>query len=345
MDLINNGQNESDLMSAYVEEVESAQEEKKKIKKNTQQVQEENPVINPEPRKSMAEIARENRLHGRTDLPVTGDGGLTYRDNIGYLKLPVNELPSMGMFYPEGIEISIRAARGEEIKHWSTMNEKDYTQLSRIDDILSYMIEKCCSVRIPGVAGNCWKDIKNVDRFYILLAIREFTFLDGNDLMVPLSETESIPVRKEMIDFIKIPEEVMKFYDSEKKCFVFTIDGNAFNMHVPSIGVNNWLKNYSANKTNSREMYDEDFLNFAPMLIKDYRNLSVRAYEEMVGRARMWSAKEWSVISYVSDILSGASEPKVKYTDSNGSEVEIPLNFRGGIKAIFLISNPLQSIC
>ena len=294
---------------------------------------------------TMAERARENRLHGR-DLPVTGDAGLKYRDNIGWMKINIKELPTGGLFYPEGMEISIRAARGEEIKHWSTMNDQDINQLSRVDDILNYMIEKCCSVKNPNYPGNCWKDLKNVDRFYILLAIKEFTFLDGeNELMVPISEGKQIPVQKEMIDFIKIPDDVMKFYNADDKCFIFTVSGETIKMHVPSIGVNDWLKKYAAGKINAREGYDEDFLTFAPMLIRDYRGLSQSAYEDMVGASRLWSVKEWSVISYVTEKLGAATEPKIKYMNEDGAEVEIPLTFRGGIRALFVLSNPLQSIC
>jgi hypothetical protein len=81
------------------------------------------------------------------------------------------------------------------------------------------------------------------------------------------------------------------------------------------------------------------------MLINDYRNLSQRAYEEMVAASRLWGYKEWSVLSHVTTALGGSTEPKFKYMDENGSEVEIPLTFRGGIRSIFVISNPLSSIC
>ena len=43
--------------------------------------------------------------------------------------------------------------------------------------------------------------------------------------------------------------------------------------------------------------------------------------------------------------LGGATEPKIKYTNEDGGEVEIPLTFRGGIRSLFVLSNPLLSIC
>ena len=292
-----------------------------------------------------AELARQQRLAGRTEAEA--NDGLKYHDNLGYLTIPVESLPTMGLFYPEGTRILIRAARGEEIKHWSTMNDQDTAQLSQVDDILNYIIEKCVTVKYPGTIPGNWKDLKDIDRFYLLLAVREFTFLDGdNELMVPISEGKDIPVTKEMIDFITIPDEIMQHYSKEERCFVFTLKtGRTIRMHIPSLGATAWLKNYAQAKSQAREGFDTDFILYAPMLIADFRGLSQRAYEEMVAESQLWTVKEWSLIGHVRDTLAAAAEPKLKYEDENGQEVTIPLTFRGGIKALFTIQDPLSILC
>ena len=324
---------EQDALGAYVAEQEGTQEIPQASTSRTSM--------------TTAESARAQRLHGRDDLPTEEETGLKYRDNLGYLKIDVASLPTQGMFYPEGTEIRIRAARGEEIKHWSTMNDQDLNQLSQVDDILNYIIERCVSVKLPGIMGGNWKDLKDVDRFYLLLAVREFTFLDGdNELMVPISEGKDIPVTKEMIDFIQIPDDIMKHYSPEERCFVFKLKtGRTIRMHIPSLGVTQWLKNYAQAKQQVREGFDTDFILYAPMLISDFRRLSQRAYEEMVAEAQGWNVQEWSLVSHVRDSLAAASEAKIKYTNDNGQEVTIPLTFRGGLKALFTISDPLSILC
>lgn len=326
---------EQEAINAYVSEVEGAQPTP------------ETSYVPEAPVTPMAEAARNARLHGRADLPTAETTGLNYRDNLGYLKIDVKTLPTQGLFYPEGTEISIRAARGGEIKHWSTMNDQDLNQLSQIDDILNYIIEKCVSVRMPGIVGGNWKDLKDVDRFYLLFAVREFTFLNGeNELMVPVGEGKEIPVTKEMVDFINIPEEIMKHYNPEAKCFTFNFKtGKTINMHIPSLGATQWLKTYAQAKSTIGEAYDTDFILFAPMLIGDFRRLSQRAYEEMVVESQHWTAAEWSVIAYVRDTLQAAAKAKITYTSEDGTELSVPLNFRGGIKALFTIYNPLSSLC
>ena len=330
---------DDEILNAYVNEVENEQET------TSEDMHKEVPKENE--KHSISRMKEQIRASKREDLPTEDKTGLHYRDNIGYLKIPVDSLPTQGLFYPKGTEIIIRAARGAEIKHWSTMNDQDLEQLSAVDDILNYIIEKCVSVKMPDVIGASWKDLKDVDRFYLLMAVREFTFLDGdNELMVPISEGKDVPVTKEMIDFIKIPEDIMRYYSEEERCFVFTMKtGKTINMYIPSLGATQWLKNYAQAKSNARQGFDTDFILFAPMLINDFRRLSQRAYEEMVTSSQGWSTAEWSLISHVRDILTQAVEPKITYQNEDGADVTVPLNFRGGIKALFTIQDPLSILC
>ena len=174
------------------------------------------------------------RQHSLGRYQSMTDAGLKYNDNRGYMRIDLQSLPTGGLFYPDDTIIRIRAARGSEIKHWSTMNDQDINQISQVDDILNYIIEKCVNVDIPSKPGSSWKDLKDIDRFYLLLAIREFTFLEGdNELMVPISENKSVPVTKEMIDFIKIPDEIMKHYSPEEKCSVFHLAHKDIRMYIP----------------------------------------------------------------------------------------------------------------
>ena len=68
-------------------------------------------------------------------------------NEIGNKIINLEELPSAGMFYEPGTEISIRACRVEEIRHFSTIDETDIID---VDDKLNYIIERCCRIRVPG---------------------------------------------------------------------------------------------------------------------------------------------------------------------------------------------------
>lgn len=266
-------------------------------------------------------------------------------DYLGWQQLDVRSLPSKGMFYPEGTKVYVRAATGGEIKHWSTMNVEKFEE---VDEHINYIIEKCCKISIPGddhMGGN-WKDLNDIDRLYILFAIRDFTFPKGsNELMFSISENKQIPLVKDHIDFISFPDEIMKYYDENDRCFKLRFkNGKIINMYITTLGVGNWLKSYISQKQQTREQVDQDFLMYAPLLIKNHRKFTTRQYEALIEESSRWGIHEWSALSHFRDIIMSQTEPMVKYTDEAGVERAAPLTFRGGFKSIFTISDPLQGL-
>jgi hypothetical protein len=265
---------------------------------------------------------------------------LSSQNQIGLQKLNLEDFPTKGLFYPEGTEILIRAALSGEIRHWSTLDERD---LSALDDMLNFILERCVTIKFPSAHAS-WKDLKEVDRFYVILAIHEYTFKKGeNKLQVRISETKKLDVRKEMIDYITIDERIMKHYNSERRCFLIDLkDGSApFEVSLPSVGVTNWLKNYVIRKSHMNEPIEKDFINFAPFVILDWKGLGDKVYEGYIMDAEQWSIKKISALAWLKDTFIEAVEPVVKYTEEQGGERQVPLNFQGGIKSIFLISDPL----
>lgn len=282
-------------------------------------------VENSKSLKEAQEIAREEIINERIER------------GHGYIDVPLMDLPSQGVFYPEGTSIKIRAVHGVEIRHWSMISE---TELSEIDDALNRIIERCAIITFPNGQLANWKDLKEIDRFYLIIAIREFTFGESNKLEVMVSETDSIAVERGNIQFINIPDTIMKYYNSELRCFTFNTKtpaaGETLNIYLPSVGVTQWLKNYVQRKANAREQFDEDFIRIAPMLIKDYRGLNDNTYKRLIQSSYNFGSYEWSLLSAVKDVIERAVSPKLKYIDQSGAEQEAPLNFRGGLKAIFL---------
>lgn len=282
---------------------------------------------NQEGRQSLAEAQRDHQAEVRQEV---------LDKKLGYLEIPVEDLPTGGIFYPDGTKINVRAASGGDIRHWSMMNE---TELSQIDDALNYMIERCVNISNPTVPMT-WKDIKEIDRFYLILCVRDFTFTEGhNELKIDVSENEQVVVKKDNITFMDLDDNMMKYYNKDKKCFTFTSKTptiGELNFYMPCIGVTQWLKQYIEKKTRTQEPFDRDFITVAPMLIKDYRQLNDRSYTDLIMKSMDYGIKDWTLISKVKKILEKAVTPKMTYTDESGVEHETPLNFHGGIKSIFL---------
>ena len=254
--------------------------------------------------------------------------------NLGFVEIYMESLPTQGLFYPEGTRIFVRSASGGDIRHWSMTDESD---VSAIDDALSYIIERCMRISFPSGTAS-WKDLKEIDRFYIILAIRDFTFTEGNnELKIKTSESKEITVHKDDISFIDMGEKIYKYYNEEKRCFTFPSKNpqvGSINFYLPSIGVTKWLKSYMERKSQRQEQFDKDFIK----INNKFAEKKVNTYADLIRQTLSWSAYDWSLVSKVKSVIQGGITPKLKYIDESGAEEETPLNFQGGIKAIFNIN-------
>lgn len=261
------------------------------------------------------------------------------RMGMGFIPVPVESLPTRGMFYPEGTKLMIRAASGREISHWSMTNE---TELTEVDDALNYMLERCVTVKFPeGYPVASYKDLKEIDRFYMILSVRDITFTEGNnELKVQITEDKEQVVHKDNIEFIKLDDKLMQHYDEQNRCFVFKTKMAKtpyLNIYMPSVGVTQWLKKYIQKKSQAQQGFDQDFVTIAPMLIKDWRGLTDAAYEKYLVSTYDFGIYEFSLLAKIKGLLQDSISPVLKYVDEDGAEQTSPLNFRGGIKSIFLL--------
>lgn len=268
--------------------------------------------------------------------------------DVGYKKIVIDLLPTRGLFYPVGTEIVIRAAKVKEIRHWSTLDEDtdDFT----VDDLLNFIMEECVKVQLPGNRGH-FKDLKELDRFYIILAVRELTFKDGENKLLaeivdPTDGTkEKVEVTKDIIKIFEPTEKLMKFYNEEKRIFSFPVSKNKdFQMTIPSLGVTSFLKEYGSLKNQKGEQIDRDFIKYAPFIIQEWRGVTEKEYEQELLKSYDWSLTEISVVSDVYDLFKEAVNPVMKAVLSGGREVTAPISFLGGLKAVFTIPNILDKL-
>lgn len=278
-----------------------------------------------------------------SDAPTLGKAQRFLEDarplmaDIGWKTIPLDQLPSRGMFYPEGTQIAIRAASVGEIRHWSTIDEND---LLAMDDMINYVIEKCIQIKIPGTVTN-WKDIKEIDRLYLIFAIREYTFKEGeNNIYVNTEDGDKIKVTKDMIAYFEIDEKLHRFYNAERKCFSFELKtGEKFDLYMPSIGVTSFIKAYIKSRQQQGFNVDTSFIKFASFLFPEYRSMTQAIYEKAVQNSSTWSLPQLSLMTNVVDMLAAGVNPKVTYTTPGGAEMTAPLNFQGGLKSLFIISD------
>jgi len=265
-------------------------------------------------------------------------------NQLGWIPLPIKDLPTQGLFYPVDTTIAIRSANGGEIRHWSTLQEDD---ISAVDDMLNYILERCLTIK-SGADGIrlSWKDIKEVDRFYILLAIHELTFAEGeNKLQVKVTDTKKIDVKKDMVNYITLDPKLMQYYDETERCFVLKPrGGKVLKVDLPCVGVTQWIKNYILRKKQAQEYIDEDYLAYAPFVIRNWRGLNEDTYIKYVEESHKWGVTTISLLVHIKKLFADAINPTIKFIDEGGVEQAVPLNFQGGLKSLFIISDPFGQL-
>ena len=267
----------------------------------------------------------------------------TVIEDIGWIRVKLDTLPSQGYFYPQGTEITIRAASVGEIRHWSTIDDED---LLSLDDALNRLVDRCCKVRFPRMMGS-FKDLKEIDRFFIVFAIREYTFKRGENALSATfncktcGKTETRNIVKEMLSYYVPADELQPRFSEDERCFHLRLtNGEDIKLYLPTLGVMSFIKGYIREKTQNREEYDKAFLKWAPFLFPDWRLLNEGVYTKTLQESYAWSIDKISVVDWFVDQMQKTIKAELKHECSGcAAEVTAPISFRGGVISLFLVSD------
>lgn len=290
-------------------------------------------------RKANIEALRQSMIEARKNNGVPAGKKVTARFNVpsDYILLDKNDVPSKGLFYYPETQIYIRAANVSEIRNWSMWDSDDITT---IDSKLNYILKNCVILKDPEY-NLTWADLKDMDRLYIVLAIRDLTFPPGtNDLMISIGQNAKIPVRKEHVDFITLPDNLMKRYNEHKRCFcIKTPEDKILDFYIPSLGNTEWVKTYIIEKSRSQEPYDVQFCSKVPYMLNPTVELTEKVFDSMYEKFNTLSVFEASALSEFNNLITKSINPTFTFEDEAGGKQTVPFSFHGGFRSLFVVQN------
>ena len=275
---------------------------------------------------------------------------------IGWKNMPVEILPSKGMFYPEGTRMAIRPADVKEIRHFSTIDEEDRLD---IEEKLGYILDKCLTIEFSGEGVVSYKDLKSEDRFFLIIAIRDLTFVKGENSVIlipdtPCGDDKECPVkngfelRTGVLSSYELDPEISKYYDPQNRCFTFNIEGlpKPIRMYVPSIGVTQKIADFTAYCLKNDIDIDDSFLKIAPFIFEEWRTLDIPFMLDSLRKMDYWAKEEFSLYFVLSEKIRIGTKPKayVKCPKCGGREVSAEISFPYGLRSLFLISDILRKL-
>ena len=262
-----------------------------------------------------------------------------------YHNIPLDCLPSLGRFYPDNTQISIRAARVDEIREFSAIDEND---IKDVTDKLTYMVSQCVKVYYGNVPGS-YRDLLSADRIVLILKIREITFLDGMSsikLPVPANACETIGCKTQdsiifnstKLNFTTPSPELEKYYDSVNKCYnIKTKSFGVITLHPPTIGATSIISNWIVDQAKKDKKIDASLTEFLQYLVGNWRKLNDKSIFDILGELSVWSTEKFTLVYRLIEKINIGIEFELKdRCETCGGEITVPITFPDGYKSLFV---------
>jgi len=283
------------------------------------------------------------------------NAGMSEAEDSPWKILNLELLPSRGMFYPDGSELVLRSATTREIRHWSTMDESDPID---VREKMNYVLNKCTKFKIKGrPVGFSFNDFNEIDKYHIIFRIYELTFPNQENKLnakirhnvAKCGHVNKIQVTSQNLIGFEIPEELIKWYSPEDRCFVVKSEklGETLKFYMPTSGMQNVLRQKRKQELEAGVEIDEAFYSFAPYLLTDWRRTSIEALSEFKINSIGWSERKFTIIHKFTEALKKNSVNRATGTcEKCKSQVESSIFLRGSFttKDIFIVSTRLDEL-
>jgi len=264
------------------------------------------------------------------------------KSKFGYTEMILENLPSKGRFYPMGTKIFFRAAEVDEIKEFSTLDESVPADL---DEKLNNILLMCCKIEC-GNRRLSYKDILEEDRIFIILSIKELTFINGENKMIlnhvckTCQHENKFELRTQNLRFYSQDLTLEKYYSEEERCFNIKTKSGTFKMAPPKIGVMKAIIEYSREKEAKREKWDKSYMQIFSYINQDWRDLTDQVIFSKNVEFAGWSAIKFSTVLRLAEKMKvGVQKDMIQQCTNCSAEVAVPISFPGGIKSLFVISD------
>lgn len=259
---------------------------------------------------------------------------------LGWHEIPMSSLPSEGRFYPVDTVLKIRAAKVAEIRHFSTIDENNILD---VDSKLNAIVESCTMISSKSTRVS-YKDICEEDRFILILQIRDLTFPEPeNSLKVDYTsktgKKHEVEIKREYFDYFRVPADVEKYYDAEARGYVIRTKtyGEIF-MRPPSIGVMQEITTYIRDRRDNGQEIDQSLIQIAPYVATDWRRFNQKRLFELEVEMNGWSNGQYLLLYKLAEKVKVGIKPELLVTIED-EEASIPINFRDGIKSLFIVQD------
>jgi len=260
--------------------------------------------------------------------------------NTGYNALPLDSLPSGGKFYDPKFSIQIKAATAKDVRHFSSIDDRDPFNIYQK---LAFILKNNCKFS----HGFSYKDIVDVDRFFIVYSIRQLTFKTQPSLETTIEcldcgTSNKVQIHKENSYRFKLDERLWKFYDATKRCFNFKLDDLDFNfvIYLPTVGASEFIADNVETNRRKQTYINEDLLEILPYFVSDHKKFNNKKMKKLDEDILQWTPEQMSAVIQIINLFREAVDPQIHFTcTACGEGNDQYFMFQNGLKELFMVNS------
>lgn len=267
----------------------------------------------------------------------------------GWIPLNKDEMGKRAQFYPDSYEFYIKPATVQAIKNWTAIDEERPDILNKV---FNEIIKTCIKITDNGEPVS-WGMINSWDRFWFILKVREYTFVDGES-KIEFEDTCSecdediVYELKSSSLFYEFPDDdiIEKYWDGSKWVIdprEYDIDHDLVTFYTPKLGKDEAIIEWATERarTKNKKDIDETFIKFLVWMLnkpsKDMVNLD-RQIKKCNAEYRSWDIDTFSFLNDVIKNINIDPSEKMKCICPHcGREAVSTVQFPNGVKILFKV--------
>ena len=155
----------------------------------------------------------------------------------------------------------------------------------------------------------------------------------------PDGKKHEVEIKREYFQYFSIPSEIDKYYDNERKGFLIkTRNHGEFMMKPPTVGTMQEITKYIKERREKGLNIDQSLVQIAPYIAVDWRTFNQKRLFDLEIEMNGWDPKKYMLIYRIAEQLKVGLQPEMKVMLGDVEET-IPINFRGGVKSLFIVQD------
>lgn len=284
-----------------------------------------------------------------------GLGGIDLRRNndiaAGWIPIDRAEMGVRGAFYPEDWEFRVKPATVEAIKNWSSIDEEN---LAVTNNVFNEIMRMCVS--IVSTNGNVsWNKINSWDRFWFILKVREYTFVNGENKLHYDEECDNCGemLNYELVSsqlYYEFPDNdiVDKYWNANERRWVidpkeYGLNERVVTLFTPTLEKDDAILQWAYTQQQNNKRLSEPFLRFLPWMLERAPKDPTLLDKHIKECKKTFDSWDIEMFNFMEDVLRNITiNPSEKLTQvcpHCGEAVTTAVRFPNGIKHIFAMES------